>query len=145
MRRNIGGETNRDATGWIDNGRNTSWQIVRLDDFRILLVSWMQRNSITFHIGHEGFSQRRKAHLCIAIGSWGITILTTHVALPFDERVTQGERLGHTYGGIIDGGITMGMIVSQDEANHLCTLDCWTARQVTGLAHTRQDSPLYRF
>src|SRR5579859_334156 len=39
----------------------------------------------------------------------------------------------------------MRMIVSQDEANHLCAFDRWPAGEVASLTHTRQDAPLHGF
>src|SRR5579863_194334 len=94
-------EANSNTTRWIDNWRNSPRQIIRLKHLWVLLLRRMQWYSSAFHVCHQRLSQGRKAHFCIAVGCWCITILATHVALSFDQWIAHTERLSHAYSRII--------------------------------------------
>src|SRR5260370_35109974 len=80
----------------------------------------------------------------MGVGRGSIAILASHVALSLDQRVAQSKRLCQAYRRIIDRGISMWMVVSQDQSDHLSAFHRWTAREKTRLAHPGENTALHR-
>ncbi len=116
MRRNVGRHT------YGDTGRTVHQQVrdfCRHDvrDFLRAVIVVDEINRLFFEIGHQLMSDLRHTDFRITHRCGGVAIDRTKVTLAIDQHITQGERLRHTYDGVINGGITMRVVFTDYVAN----------------------------
>jgi hypothetical protein len=87
---------------------------------------------------------RGQATLRVTHGRRRIAIERTEVALPIDQRHAQAVRLRQTYQCVVDGGVTVRVVVAHHVAHHLGALLVLAVGQQALLPHGEQDAPLHR-
>ena len=95
-----------------------------------------------FQKSHGDFGE---AGLRIAHGRRVIAVDVAEVALPFDQRIADGEFLGQAHQGIVNGGIAVGMVFTDDVADHPGAFFEARRRVQFQLAHGEQQPPVYGF
>src|SRR5699024_3483190 len=61
------------------------------------------------HLGHAGFG--------VAVGCRGVAVHGAEVAVTVDEGIAHGKVLGQAHQGVIDRGVAMGMVPTQNIAH----------------------------
>ena len=87
----------------------------------------------------------RHTHLGITHGCGRITINGTEVTLAIDQHVTHGEWLRHPYNGVIDSGITVWVVFTDNVTNHTGRLLVGLIPVVAQLAHGVEHATVDRF
>ncbi len=117
VRRNIGRHPDRDAGGTVhqqvrDFGRQ---------NFRDLLGAVIVRHEVDglfFQVCHQLMSNLRQTDFRITHCRGGVAVDGTEVALSVHQHVTQGERLSHADDGVVNGGIPVRVIFTDDVTDH---------------------------
>ena len=73
----------------------------------------------------------------------GAVVHRPEVAVPIHQREPHGEGLGHADERVIDGGVTVRVVLAHHLADDTTALDVPTLRPEPELAHTEQDSSLH--
>ena len=113
VRRDIGGHTHGDTCGAINKqsgytGRQNQWFVLLPVVVRSKIYSFLVQVSQQF------MCQLRHTDFCVTHGRRGITIDRTKVTLSIHQHVAHRERLCHANDGVIDGRITMRMVLTND-------------------------------
>ncbi len=117
VRRNIGGHAHGDARGAVDQQvrhpgghhfGNPLGAVVVIDEIDGFLVQVGQQ--LVGDLGH--------AHFGVPHGRGGVTVDGTEVTLPVHQHVAQRERLRHAHDGVVHGGITVRVVLTDDVTDH---------------------------
>ena len=86
-----------------------------------------------------------KSTLSVSHGCWRITVDGSEIALPIHERITKGEFLSHTDHGIVNGLITVGVILTHHLTNGTSGFAEFLLSGVPALIHTVEHTAVNRF
>ena len=86
--------------------------------------------------------QRVKAGLGVAVGRRGVAVDRPEVALAVDQRVPQGEFLCHADQRVVDGAVTVWVIVLEHLAHDASRLGEGTTGEEPLLIHREQDATM---
>ncbi len=116
MRRNISGHTDGDAR------RAVNQQVGNFgrQDFGNLLGAVVVRHEIDglfLQIRQQLVGNFRHAHFGVTHRRGRVAVDGTKVALAIHQHIAQRERLGHTNDGVVDGGVAVRVIFTDDVAN----------------------------
>ena len=109
MGRHIGCHTDSNTGGAIDqHARETGRQYRRF--LAVVIEVRHKLDGILVDIGHHMGSQLTHTGFRVTVSSRWVAIQRAKVAMTINHGIAQGKPLCHTHHGIINGGITMGMI-----------------------------------
>ena len=139
VRRDVGRHPDRDARRTVDEQvRNPRGKHCRLQ-FTAVEIRPV-RDGLLVDVGQELHRQRGQARLGVPIRGGGVAIDGTEIPLAIDERIAQGEILHHSHHRVVDGRVPVGVILTQDVADHRRALLVRAARAQPGLAHREEDA-----
>src|SRR5690606_39862378 len=69
-------------------------------------------DGLLVEVGHQFVREPRHADLGVTHGGRGIPVHGAEVALPVHQRITQGEILGHAHDGFVNGGVKIGVVLT---------------------------------
>ena len=98
---------------------------------------------LLIEIGQQFVGDARHAHLGVAHGRRGIAVHRAEIALPIDEHVAQRKGLRHAHDGVVDGHVAVGVVFTDDVADHARRFLVGLVPVVAELAHRVQDAPVY--
>ena len=144
VRRNSGGHTHRDAFASVDEELRELRR--QHDGFEVLtVVVGAVVDGALLQLREQLDGDGGELALAVPHGSGGVAIEGAEVALSEDERVSQGEGLDHADEGVVDRGITVGVILGHDLTNHRGRLTESSVRQQTEVVvHRIENAPLNR-
>jgi hypothetical protein len=93
-------------------------------------------------VGQQFRRQRRQLRLRIAIGGRGIPVDGPEVPLPRDQRITKREVLDHADQRVVDGGVAMRVVLTEDVSDHGRALLERAVRGETRLVHREEDAAM---
>ena len=143
MRGHVGGHSHGDPAGTVDDDvGHRGGQNGRLLAFAVVGGAEVDRVFIELadHV-HGCFGE---AAFGVARSGWWI-VERTEVALRVDEREHPGEVLSHTYQGVVDGRVAVGVVTAHgvaDYASRFTERCAWTDPH---LQHRPEDPALHRF
>ena len=109
MGRHVGSHTDGNAGGAVDQHTGeTGGQNGRF--LTVIIEVRHELDGILVNIGHHMGSQLAHAGFRVTVSSRWVAIQRAKVAMTVNHGIAQGKPLCHTHHGIINGGITMGMI-----------------------------------
>ena len=143
MGRHIGGQAHGDASRTVDEqignlgGKDAGFML------RLVVVG-DEVDGLFIQVRQQFVGDARHAHLGVTHRRRRITVHRTEVALPVHQHVAQRERLGHAHNGVINRGITMGMVLTHDVTHDTGRLLVGLVPVVTALVHTEQHAAVHR-
>ena len=102
-------------------------------------------HGILFNIPNHLHGKRRHSRLGIPLGRSTVSINRTEVSVTVHQRVAHGKILGHPDHRIIDGRISVGMILTHDFTDDSGRFLVRLVRRNAQLLHTIEDTPVHRF
>ena len=116
VRRDVGRHADGDAGGAVDQQiRDPGRQDRRFG--LLLVVVGDEVDRFLVEIGEQFVRDLRHAHFGIAHGRRRVAVDRTEVALAVDQHVAQRERLRHAHDRVVDGGIAVRVILTDDVAD----------------------------
>ncbi len=106
VRRNVGrhadGDAGRSVDQQVGNARGQDFGL----DFAIVVVG-LEVDGFLVEVFEQRGGDARKAGFGVPVGRGRVAIHRAEVALAFDQRVAQGERLGQAHQGVVDGQVAV--------------------------------------
>ena len=143
VRRDIGGHAHRNARRTVDqqvrnHGRHHRW-------FQLLVVViGLEIDRILVDVTHQRMRQTRQSHFGVTHRGRRITVDRTKVALTIDQHVAQREGLGHAHHGVVNGGVAMRMVFTDDVTDHAGRFLVGLVVVVAEFLHRVQHAPMHR-
>ena len=141
--RNVGGHTHRNTGRTVDqevgeaggqNGRFLCLAVIVGDEIDRVLVD------IADHLHGQG----RHAALRVPHGGGRIVAGGAEVALSVDQGVTHGPGLGQSHNRVVDGRVTVGVVLTHHVAYNAGALVVSPVGAVTAVVHGVDDPPVHR-
>ena len=118
MRRDVGGHTDGDAGGSIEQQIwQARWQDHRLR-FRPVVVR-AERDGILVDFAYDRRAQRSQSTLRIAHRRRGVAVQGAEVAVSVDQGIPQGEGLRHPDQGVVERRVAVRMVAAHDVPDYL--------------------------
>ena len=89
--------------------------------------------------------QRPQPRFGVSHGGRRIVIHRTEVAVAVDERHAHGKVLRHAHQRVVDGGITVGVVLTEHLTHHTGALSIGPITRQAQLVHGVQDPPVHGF
>ncbi len=143
VRRNIGGHAHRDAGRAVDQQVG---QACRQDlglTLRLIVVG-DEIDRFLVDVGQQLMGDLGHAHFGVTHGRGGVAVDGTEVALAVDQHVAQGEGLGHAHDGVVDRGIAVRVVFTDDVTDHAGRLLVGLVPVVAQLAHGVEHAAVHR-
>jgi hypothetical protein len=86
----------------------------------------------------------RHAHLGVAHRRRRVAVHRAEVALPVDQHVAHRERLRHAHDGVVDRGVAVGVVLTDDVADDAGGLLVGLVPVVAELVHREQHAAVHR-
>ena len=93
-------------------------------------------------VGQQLMRDFGQTHFCIAHRSRFVPVNRTKVTLPVNEGITHGKILGNTNDGIVNGGIPMRVIFTDDVTGYPGGFLVRFVPRIAKLEHCVKDSPM---
>ena len=144
VRRNVGGHADSDARRAVQQDvRQSRWQQPGLAQRAVEIRTPLGRPLL--ELRQERLCEPREARLGVAHRGERFRIVGgAPVPLPFDQRVSHGERLGQQHHGLVAGLIAVGMELADDIAHGARGLLELRRGAEAELRHGVDDPPLHR-
>ena len=144
VRRDAGGHADGDALGAVDQQVGEAGR--QHDRFGAGGVVIEPRvDGVVAEFGHQLFGDRREPGLGVAGRGGPHAHHRAEVALAVDQGVAEREVLGHPHQGLVDGHLTVGMVVADGVAADLHRLPrLGGGREMQVMVHRVQDATLDR-
>ena len=144
MRWNVGRHTHCNASRTVDQqvghpGRHDQRFIL------CLIVIGTKINGFPVEVRQDFVRQLRHAHFRVTHGRRCVSINRTKIALAIHQQVAHGEWLGHADDRVIDRGIAMGVILTNDVTHHAGRFLIGLIPVVAQFAHGEKNSAMDRF
>jgi len=110
-----------------------------------VVVVRLERDGFLFNVSEEFMAKPVHANFGIPHGSRRVTVHRPEVALPVNERIAHGKRLCHPHQGIVDRGITMRMVFTDDITHNACRLLVRLVEVIAQFMHGKEDAAMNRF
>ena len=143
MGRDVGRHAHGDTGGAVDQQVGEA----RRQDRRLLLglvVVGDEIDRLLVQVVQQTVGDARHAHLGVTHGRGGVTVHGAEVALAVHQHVAHGKGLSHAHDGVVDGGIAMGVILTDDVADHARRLLVGLVPVVAQFVHGEQDPAMDR-
>jgi len=139
----VGGHADRDAGAAVDQevrqlGREDGWLLLRS------VVVVLEVDRLLVDVGQELGGDRRQARLGVPHGCRGIAVHGAEVALAIDERVAHREVLGEANEGVVEGDVTVGVVLAHHLADDRGALAEGARGREPHLAHRVEDPAMDR-
>ena len=141
--RDIGGHTNSDTAGTVDQQLGEAGG----DDRRLLqlvIEVGVPLNGFLLDVSHHLFGDLRHSGLGVSVSSRGVAVDRTEVTVAVDQGITQGEVLGHTDHGVVNRCVAVGMVAAQHVADGGGRLAVGAVGGQMVLIHGVEDTAVYR-
>jgi len=117
VRRNVGGHPHRDPRRAVDQqigdpGRQ------HLRNLLGFVIIGHEIDGVLAQVGEQCMSDLRHADFGVAHRRRSVTVDGTKIALPVDQGVAQRKRLRHAHYGVIDRGVSVGMVFTDHIPDH---------------------------
>ncbi len=123
VRRDVGRHADGDAAGAVDDEvGDAGGQDGRLE--RGLVVVGGEVDGVGVDVGEHLAGDAGHAGFGVTHGGGWVAVDGAEVALAIDERIAEGEGLGHADHGVVDGGVAVGVVVTHDVADDLGATWC---------------------
>ncbi len=143
VRRDVGGHTDGDAAGTVDEQvRDPARQDRRL--LRLAVVVRDEIDCVVVDLADHLHGQRRHPALGVTHRGRAVVAAGTEVALAVDERVAQRPRLRHAHEGVVDGAVAVRVVVTHGVGDRARGLHVSTVRTVTVVVHRVQHAAVHR-
>jgi len=83
-------------------------------------------------------------HFGVSHGRGVVAVDRTEVALAIHQHVAQREGLGHPHDGVVDGGVAVGVVLTDDVTHHTGGFLVRLVPVVAQLAHGVEHAPVHR-
>ena len=113
VRRNIGRHTNRDTRRTVDQQVRHARRQNNGLALGIVVVRG-EINGFFVQVGQQFVRDTRQTHFGVAHRRRRVAVDRTEVTLPAHQRVTQGERLNHAHYRVVDCGVAVRMIFTNN-------------------------------
>ena len=141
--RDIGGHTDRDTAGAVHQqvGESAGQHhglfggVIEVGGV-VHRILFDVRQHIQAHLAHTS--------LGITIGGGGVAVDGTEVTVTVDQRIAQREILRHTHQRVVDGGVTVGVIVTQHVTDGGGALTVCLIGGKAVLVHGVEDAAVHR-
>jgi hypothetical protein len=144
VRRDVGGHTDRDARAAVDQQVGDA----RRQDERLLervVVVRPVLDGLLLDVGEELVRDFGHPDFGVPHGGGGIAVDAAEVALPVHQAVAHGEVLGHADDGVVDGLITVRVILADAVSDDAGALLVRAVPVVLQLVHREQRPAVHRF
>ena len=142
VRRDVGGHAHSNTAGAVDQQvGNTRWHD-RRDQFSAVIVRH-PIHGFFMQVGQQFVSQLGHAHFGVSHGSGVVAVNRTEVTLTVYQQVAQGEWLSHSNDGVVNGRITMRVILTDNVTDHTGRFLVRLVPVVTQFAHRKQHTPVH--
>ena len=119
--RDVGRHTDRDTRRTIDEQvGNTGRQNDRL--LALLVEVGHEVNGFLLDVGEHDVCDLCHTRLGVTVSRRGVAVDGTKVTVTIDKRITEGERLCHTYHRVIDRRVTVRVVVTEHVTDRRCRL-----------------------
>ncbi len=143
MRRNIGGHADSNAVGTIDKQvREAGRKDCRLHEGFVEVR--IEIDGVLFNAFQHVHGQLLQPGFGITHGSRAVTVHGTEVALAFDKRIADVERLGKTNHGVIDRGVAVRVKFTQNVTDNAGALAVRFVRCHAELSHIIENTAVHR-
>ncbi len=143
MRRNLGGHTDGNAGGTIEQyKRQACRHELGLSEGAVIVGQ--EVDGATVKLGQKQLGDGRQAALGVTHRCRAVPVARAEVALAIYQWVTQREVLGNAHHRVIYAGIAVRVIFTNYIAHHACRLDVLGRRRQPHLVHRIKNAPLYR-
>ena len=102
-------------------------------------------DSIFFQIHEHFFGEAFQTALGVTVGSSGVAVDTTEVTVTIDHAHTQREGLSQTHHGIVNRTVAVGVIITDDFPDDLCTLGVAVRFGQAEFFHSVKDTAVHGF
>ena len=109
-----------------------------------LVVVGLQVNRLFVEVAQHLHRRIGQAALGITHGCRGVTVDGAKVTVTINKRQAHGEVLRHTHHGVVDGGVSVRVVLTHDFADRPRRLLVRTARDDVGLVHGVENAAVYR-
>ena len=116
VRRNVGGHAHRDARRSIDQ----QVRVTRRHDARLgerFVIVRNEVDGLAVEVREQFPGDARHAHLGVTHRRRHVAIDRAEIALAVDQQIAHGERLRHAYDGVVHGGVTVRVVLTDDVAD----------------------------
>ncbi len=141
--RHVGGHTYGDAVGAVHQqqrrlGRQDSRLLERFVEIRLEI------DGILIQVGQDFFGQLLEFGLGVSHGRHRVAVDGTEVALSVDKQVAQVPGLGQAGHRVVNAGVTVRVVFTEDVADDTGGLLHAAAVGDTQVAHSEEDAPVHR-
>ena len=141
--RHVGRHTDGDAAGAVDeqvgqHGREHG----RL--FEAVVEVGAPVDRVHVDVGKHGVGDAGEAGLGVTHGGGAVAVDRAEVALAVDQRIAQAEVLRHARHGVIDGGVAVGVVLTQhlaDDTGAFLVRSAWVQAHIV---HGVEDAAVHR-
>src|SRR5699024_1865299 len=139
----VGRHADGDAAGTVHQQvRDAGGQDGRLGGLAVVVR--LEDDGVLADVADHLHRQRCEAALGITHCCSTVVTAGAEVTLPVDERVAHGPGLGHAHEGVVDRGVTVGVVVTHGLCHWLRGLDVSAFRPVAVVEHGVENAPVYR-
>ena len=132
--RDLGRHADRDPFGTVDQQvGKLAGQNQRL--LQRVVVVGAEVDGLLVDVGQQLPGEAGHAHLGVTHRRRRVAVDGAEVPLAVDQRVAHGEVLGHAHDGVVDGGVAVGMVLTDDVADHAGRLLVGLVPLVAEFAH----------
>ena len=137
--RDVGGHAHGDAGGAVDQQVR---QLGRQDrGFGLgLVVVGGEVDGLFFDVRQHLVGDLRHAHFGVTHGGRSIAVHGAEIALAIHQHIAHGERLGHAHDGVVHGHVAVGVVFTDDVADHSGRLLVGLVVVVAQLFHGVEDA-----
>ena len=142
--RDVGGHAHRDARGAVDQEvGQASGHHQGLFQGAVVVAHEVHR--VLLQVLEEFVRQPGETHLGVTHGRGGVAVDGAEVALAVHQGVAQGEVLGHAHHGVIDRGVAVGMVFTDDIPDDAGALAVGPVPVVAPFAHGEEYPAVHGF
>ncbi|OQB54058.1 MAG: hypothetical protein BWX99_02271 [Deltaproteobacteria bacterium ADurb.Bin151] len=144
MRGNIGCHANGNSRRAVEQQKRNAGSQQRRFLERFVIVGYII-DGVFFQIGQHFIGYASQPALRVTHGRRRITVYGTKVSLSIHQHIAQRKILRHPHHGVIDGCVTVRVILTHDIADDTCGFFVWLIVAVAHFVHRIQYSPMHRF
>ena len=142
VRRDVGRHPDRDSRASV---HEQVWKLRRqhrgLDDGVIVVGG--EVDGVLLDVREELLGEPVHPDFGVAHGRRAISVHAAEVALPVDEQMAQAPRLGEPDHGVVDGRVSVGVVLAEDVTDHARALFVGAVVEVREVVHREQNAPVH--
>ncbi len=142
VRRDVGGHAHRDARAAVDQEvGELGGEDERLDGG--VVVVGTEVDGLLVDVRQHLLGQTVHAHFRVAHGGGGIAVDRAEVALTIHEQVAKAPLLGQAHHGVVDGGVAVGVVLTNHVTHHARALLVGAVVVVAQVVHRVEDAAMH--